>query len=162
MKKIIIAAILLFMAPIAAHAQMEGEVVDTLSFNPEIQLDAELEGLTIDGAMPLNVVVKQSTAIRQSLNNHITRNRNKMFNGYRIRIYYDNVQSARAESEREARRFRELYPDMSVYRSFANTYFMVQAGDFRTIIDAEAAMLKISEDFPSAAIVRSKFKYPAM
>lgn len=162
MKRFLLISVIMLLSAAMLRAQEIGETVDTLSYNPSAQVDSTLRGMSLEGAMPMNVTVKQATAIRHGLTNHIARNNNKMHSGFRIRIYYDNSQFARGESEKEVRRFRELYPDIAAYRSFANTYFKVVVGDFRSRIDAEAALQRIGADFPSAAIIREKFKYPAL
>ena len=162
MKKLLIAASLLLALATAAKAQDIGETVDTLSYNPQTMVDESLSGRSLEGVLPGNVTIKQSSAVRSGLASYVTRNASRMHNGFRIRIYYDNSQTSRAASEKAVRDFKASFPGISAYRSFANTYFKVVVGDFRNRIDAEAALEQISPLFPSAVIIRDKFKYPAI
>ncbi len=110
--------------------------------------------------MPDNVPIRQSASVRQAFDDQVINNAVKQFNGYRIRIYFNSVQSAREESSAALNRFRTLYPEIPSYLTYARPNFRVMVGDYRTRVDAEKALVYIKEDFPSATIVRDKFKYP--
>lgn len=126
------------------------------------QVDSSLLGKSIFSALPANVKVNQSQKVRQAFDGQIIGNADKQFNGYRIRIYYNSVQNARAESNSVLARFQNLYPEIPASLSYASPNFRVIVGDFRTRVDAERALVKIKEDFPSATIIRDRFKYPAL
>ncbi len=150
----------------AAHAQHTTppgyELVDSLVFTPLAVVDSTLEGSTVFSVMPDNVHVSQSGVIRNTVESRIRSNRDRQYSGYRIRIFFDNGQNARAESEAALYRFKVLNPGISAYRSFSNPYFKVTVGDFRNKSEAMAALENIRQQFPSAFIVQEKFKYPAM
>ncbi|MBR5924690.1 MAG: SPOR domain-containing protein, partial [Bacteroidales bacterium] len=92
----------------------------------------------------------------------IRSNRSKTFSGYRIRIFFDNSQTARTASEAALYRFKVLNPGVSAYRSFSSPYFRVTVGDYRNKSEALAALGAIKQQFPSAFIVQERFKYPAV
>lgn len=138
------------------------EWADSLVYTPMTAVDESLQGRTVFSAMPGNVTVNQSPALRDSLAAYIGRNQDRTVNGYRIRIFFDNKQNSRSASESEAARFRTLYPGYSVYRSFANPFFKVTVGDFRTKSEANVALRVIVNDFPTAFVVREKFRFPAL
>lgn len=138
------------------------EWADSLVFTPMSAVDDSLDGCDIFTALPENVTVNQSPAIRDSLMNFIQSNRSRNVNGYRIRIFFDNKQDSRTKSEVEAARFRALYPGYGVYRSFANPFFKVAVGDFRTKAEANAALRIMVKDFPAAFVIREKFRFPAL
>jgi hypothetical protein len=82
--------------------------------------------------------------------------------GYRVRIFFDNRQSARKESENVLKRFHAIFPDVMAYRLYANPYFKVTVGDFRTRSEAMALLARIKGDFPSAFVVKENIEYPAV
>ena len=115
MKRLVIAILILL--PFAARAQQvvpPGYVlVDSLVFTPLAAVDSTLEGSTIFNALPDRVTVRQSGVIRNAVETRIRANRGKQFNGYRIRIFFDNSQSARSASEAALYRFKVLNPGVS-------------------------------------------------
>lgn len=68
---------------------------------------------------------------------------NGMISGYRIRIYYDNVQNARALAANAVSRFRELFPGIPDNTEYKSPYFTVMVGYFRTREEAVKLQEKI-------------------
>ncbi len=106
------------------------------------------------------ITVKQSPEIRSAMAAHIDRNARKVASGqgeqtFRIRIFFDSGQNARAASEAAAARFRSLHPGVSVTRSFTNPFFKVTVGNYATKADAANALKSIQQEFPTAFIVRN-------
>ena len=87
-------------------------------------------------------------------------NAKKRLNGYRIRIFFDNKQSARANSEEVEKSFTESFPQYPVYRTYTNPYFKVAVGDFRTKSDAAKVLEKVLPFFPKAFIIKDVINYP--
>ena len=128
----------------------------------EVQLDSTLAGRDIFSALPEQVVVRQTPAVRAALNKQVSGNASRMYNGFRIRLYFASTRTAREESAAVIRRFNDKYPHIQAYRSFASPNFKVTAGNFRTRLEAEALLRQIKGDFPDAFIVRERFKYPTI
>ena len=80
-----------------------------------------------------------------------------MIRGYRVRIYFDNGQSARAESEAAQKRFAEMFPDIPTYIDYTAPYFKVTAGDFLTREEAIILWGRVLESFPTAFVVSENF-----
>lgn len=137
-------------------------IVDSLVFTRTSLVDTTLNGRNVFEILPDGVSVYQSDAVMASVYRRIEDNDMSNFNGYRIRIYFDNSQNAREESSSVMYRFKLKYPDISAYRTFDSPNFKVTVGDFRTRSEALAALKVIQNDFKSAFIVREKFKYPTM
>ncbi|MBR5249470.1 MAG: SPOR domain-containing protein [Bacteroidales bacterium] len=95
-----------------------------------------------------------SPELRAAYEQQLEANRLRVVNGYRLRIYFDNRQIARKESETVAQEFLASFPDMPVYRSYVNPYFKVTVGDFRTKSEALQFMEKIHLAYPAAFLVR--------
>lgn len=171
MKKAIITIIAILLAAITARSQQiydgltvpDGyRVVDTVVFSPASSIDSTLTGLNVWTAMPEGVTVDASQKIRNALQDRISEAPDRTVSGYRIRIFFDNKQDARTASEEAERLFLDKYHGMRTYRSYDNPYFKVTVGDFRTKGEAQSHLQRIKRDFPTAFVVRERFRYPAL
>lgn len=162
MKRAILTIILICFAWAFCNAQtnLEEFLPEPVPVAP--QVDSSILGKSIYEILPDNVTLRQSDAVSQALKGQIINNAGKQFNGYRIRIYFNSVQRAREESRAVMSRFQALYPGVPAYLSYSSPNFRVVVGSYRTRIDAEKALALIKEDFPSATIIRDKFKYPSL
>ena len=93
---------------------------------------------------------------------HIRDNASRTLSGYRIRIFFDNKQSARVASEEALKKFESIFHDVSAYRSYANPYFKVTVGDFRTKSEAMSYLERIRKEFPSAFVVKENIAFPVI
>lgn len=171
--KFIIALCVAALSFITAGAQgkaPEGyEYVDSVIYVRAASADSTLLGLNIFSILPskakgsrANVNVHQSSEIRSAMEGHIASNTERKINGYRIRIFFDNKQNARTESEAAFRKFTAKHHDMPAYRSYANPYFKVTVGDFRTKTEAMQMMKRVVADFPAAFIVKENINFPSV
>ena len=143
------------------------ELVDSLVYRFVSGADTTLIGKDIFHAMPLkargdkaDVEIYQSQEVANALRDQVASNSGRMINGFRVRIFFDNKQSARAESEAVLKRFEELHRDIKAYRTYANPYFKVTVGDFRTKSEAMEVLSRIKTEFPSAFVVKESIEYP--
>lgn len=160
------------LSSVAAYAQEpqapEGyEYVDSLVYVPRASVDSTLLGKDVFRDMPsrnhgdpATVEVGQSEILEMSMRQHIRKNASRTLSGYRVRIFFDNRQSARHESEQTLKRFRNMYPDVAVYRTYTNPYFKVTVGDCRTKSEAMKLLSRIKGNFPSAFVVKENIEYP--
>ena len=138
------------------------ELVDSVIYRPVATADSTLVGKSIFNVLPDNVNVRQSQQIANSMKNHVASNGARTISGYRVRIFFDNKQNARTESETVLKRFNGLYPDVMAYRIYANPYFKVTVGDFRTKSEAMELLSRIRYEFPSAFVVKESIEYPVV
>lgn len=141
--------------------------VDSLVYIPNVSIDSTLVGKDIFLDMPSEaagtdgtVMVSQSELIEQSMRKHVEANSTRTLSGYRVRIFFDNKQSARNESEQTVNRFREMYQEIAVYRTYTNPYFKVTVGDCRTRSEAMHLLSRIKRNFPSAFVVKENIECP--
>ena len=156
----------------AAFAQMvpDGyEMVDSVVHRPVAAVDSTLAGKDIFHILPskragddADVQIRQSQEIMSSMRQHIASNSKRTSSGYRVRIFFDNKQTARTESEKTLKRFKDLFPEVAAYRIYANPYFKVTVGDFRTKSEAMALLTRIKGAFPSAFVVKESIEYPVV
>ena len=144
-------------------------LVDSIVYRPAAAVDTTLVGRNILNLMPkkdnggkADVNVYQSVAIDLALQEHMTANSDRTLSGYRVRIFFDNKQSARVASEEAIKRFESLYHDVVAYRTYANPYFKVTVGDFRTKSEAMALLERIRHEFPSAFVVKENISFPVV
>lgn len=148
----------------AQHVEVpEGyELVDSVVYRPVETSDPALMGKNIFNVLPDNVNVRQSQQIANSMKSHVESNKARTISGYRVRIFFDNKQNARTESEAVLKRFKGAFPDVMAYRIYANPYFKVTVGDFRTKSEAMALLARIKGSFPSAFVVKENIEYPVV
>ena len=87
----------------------------------------------------------------------VEKNKGRRPQGYRIRIYFDNSQNARAVSEQIVDTFKVHHPDVPVYRIYDNPYFKVTVGEFRSKSDAMRFMEAIRPEYPTVFLVKESF-----
>lgn len=143
------------------------ELVDSLVYLPATAIDTSLAGKDILMIMPdspvgVSVKIRQSKGIADSYRSHVNSNSSRTMPGYRVRIFFDNKQTARAESEATLKRFAARYPGVGAYRTYANPYFKVTVGDFRTKSEAMELLEEIKHSFPGAFVVKENIEYPAV
>lgn len=109
---------------------------------------------------PAEVTVSQSTAIREAFMAYRSANEHAVITGYRIRVYYDNLRTSRADSEEVARTLSRIYPWLPVYRTYESPYFRVAVGDFRTPDEAMKLFNELKRQYPMAFIVKENINYP--
>ena len=107
-----------------------------------------------------NITVNRSASVDKAFEKYVEENSGKKLNGYRIRIFFDNKQTARMQSEEVEKTFIENFPQHPVYRTYTNPYFKVAVGDFRTRSDAAKVLLEIQKQFPKAFIIKDVINYP--
>lgn len=104
------------------------------------------------------ITVHQSPKMNEAMEYHIRQNKHKKNYGYRIRIFFDNRQSARNNSETVLTKFTELFPDIPAYRTYNNPYFSVSVGDFKNKSEAIRALELIKPEFPNALVLRDNIQ----
>ena len=143
------------------------ELVDSLVYRFIDGVDTTLTGKDVFHIMPLkgrgdaaDVEIYQSQGIADAVRQQVADNSARTITGYRVRIFFDNKQTARKESEEIYERFTNLYRDVKAYRTYANPYFKITVGDFRTRSEAMELLSRIKSEFPSAFVVKESIEYP--
>lgn len=169
---IFLVTIFAFVSAIDARAQQVPEgfvLVDSVVYRPVATVDTTLVGKDIFLLMPTremgagaNVTIHQTEAVKDAMRKQVAENENRALNGYRVRIFFDNKQTARVESEETLKRFESMYHDVVAYRTYANPYFKVTVGDFRTRSEAVQLLERIKGAFPSAFVVKESIEFPVV
>ncbi len=133
------------------------EILDSAFLNRDI---FHLVTRQTDNSSAITII--QSPHIVSAMRNYTAASRSRRINGYRVRIFFDNRQDARVKSESIENSFRELYPQVGVYRTYTNPYFKVTVGDFRNRSDAMKFLKRIEGVYPFPFIVREPISFPPL
>ena len=128
--------------------------------NGSAQVDSTLMGRSILSVLGPGVTVNQSRTMRSALDSYVSNNAAKKLSGFRIRVYFDNGQSARTRSESIARSVSNAFPGIGVYRTFESPNFKVCVGDFRTKDEALKVYHSLKATYPTAIILKETINYP--
>lgn len=171
---VIIASLIMFFGA-EMHAQEpvavpEGYVlVDSVVYRPVAAVDTTLAGKDVFLLMPskemgakADVKINQTEYVKDAMRRQVADNASRTLSGYRVRIFFDNKQTARVESEETLKRFESMYHDVVAYRTYANPYFKVTVGDFRTRSEAVKLLERIKGAFPSAFVVKENIAFPVV
>ena len=144
-------------------------LVDSVIYRPVATVDTTLVGKDVFLLMPtrqmgdkVDVKIKQTDAVKDAMRRQVSENSGRTLSGYRVRIFFDNKQTARVESEETLKRFESMYHDVVAYRTYANPYFKVTVGDFRTRSEAVNLLERIKGAFPSAFVVKENIEFPVV
>ncbi len=157
-------------AMVEVRAQIQEErtaVLDSLDAFRPVMVDSTLIGKSIFNILPskynghrIDVNIHQSKLIADAFRRHIESAEKRVVSGYRVRIYFDNKQDSRLDSETALLNFRKLYPEIPAYRSYQNPFFKVTVGDYRTKSEALFLLNRIKHSFPSAFVVKDEIQFP--
>ena len=76
--------------------------------------------------------------------------------GYRIQVTYTDV---RTDIYNSKGRMYQEFPDISSYVEYAQPYYKLRLGDFRTRLDATYYLQQVILLYPGAFIVKDKVKF---
>ena len=149
-------------------AQDIREGKDSVIYRQSASMDSTLVGkdifrlLSANGVDGSNVTVRQSRHILDAFESHVAANPARTSTGFRVRIFNDNKQTSRNDSEAALDRFKGVFPGISVYRTYSNPFFRVTVGDFRTKSEAMQLLQQVKGAFPTAFIVKETIGYPVV
>lgn len=170
---VFLASLIISVSGTALNAQEtipEGyELVDSVVYRPVAAVDTTLVGKDVFLLMPsremgakAGVKITQTDMVASAMRRQVADNGERTLSGYRVRIFFDNKQTARVESEETLKRFESLYHDVAAYRTYANPYFKVTVGDFRMRSEAVRLLERIKGSFPSAFVVKENIEFPVV
>ncbi len=110
-----------------------------------------------------NSVVFSDARIDSLVNLHIEHSQKyPVFQGYRIQIIKASGNDALTITEEARDKFTDKYIDTPVYLTFDEPYYRVRVGDFRTRLEAEKFLKKISRKYPGAWVIQDYINFPKL
>lgn len=82
-----------------------------------------------------------------------------LLDGYRVQIFFSND---RELINKQRERFTQQNPNVPTYVVYDAPNYSIKAGNFRTELEAEELRSRISFEFPSSIIQKSKIELPAI
>lgn len=132
-------------------------VMDSAFYNKNI-----LGLIAESGPSGARVIISQSRSMADAVNTNIEAAAVKKLTGFRVRIFFDNKQNARARSQEVMNGFLSRYSSVRAYWSHESPFFKVTVGDFRTKSEAMKLLSEISAEYPAAFVVRESINFPPL
>lgn len=126
----------------------------------EAVVDSTLLGKSIFNLLPSDVSVHQSQAITSLFSSYIAANSSRNVIVYRVRVFNDNKQTARNESEAVVKNIKNMFPNMTVYRSYQSPFFRVTVGDFRTKSEAMKLAEELKGTYQNCLVIKESAQFP--
>jgi hypothetical protein len=126
----------------------------------ETVVDSTLLGKSIFNIMPSDVRVHQSQAITSLFSSYVAANASRNVIVYRVRVFNDNKQTARNESEAVENNIKNMFPNLTVYRSYQSPFFRVTVGDFRTKSEAMKLAEELKGTYKNCLVIKESAQYP--
>lgn len=141
MKKLVLMAAFLWAAVWCAEAQ------SLSSFKEQLAREVISEATSA----PATVVATEQGSAAEVVRDLSNRNTKSLaLRGYRVCIFFDNGQDARAGAMEARTLFEEKFPGEALYMVYENPYFRVTVGNCLTIEEAIILKAKVAEFFPKA------------
>jgi len=96
-------------------------------------------------------------ARRPTLNRAILNTGDETVYGYRVQIFFGSSRQAAFAAQEK---FREEFPELRTYITYTEPNFKVQAGDFRTRLEAEKLKNELTQLFTTMFIISGKINPP--
>lgn len=149
MKKLLLATLAIALATIAASGQ------SIANFKAHLSVPDSLSGARVVASEEWGSAADAIMKFDAQTSPQAT------FQGYRIRIYSGNSQSARAEAEAAQQLFAEHY-NVPTYFAYENPYFLVSCGNCLTQEEAIMLLSKVRIHFPKAFVVMAEIPSSAV
>jgi hypothetical protein len=102
-----------------------------------------------------SVILHQSNEIETAIEAYKKYNYSSNgIDGYRIQIFSESGNDAKAKAERVVSEYKSLYSNPIPYLTYQQPNFKVRCGNFRTRAEARKYIKSISTTYPSAFIVK--------
>jgi len=101
-----------------------------------------------------SITFVKDSRVDQLIERRIEHNKITAVSGFRINIFFQSGNHSRGGALAAQQVFLEKFPDMDSYVSFEEPFFKVNVGNFRTRLEASAALRSIQAVYPQAHVVR--------
>jgi hypothetical protein len=162
-KAIVLAMMLAYGAGQAAATDTYADTDSIRHSNVVSIVDSINCGGTVSISQPaaFDAIMKRTATANGATANGLSQQHVATRAGYRIQVFDDNnPRTARAQAQAKEAQMLATFPQWRTYLTFNSPYWQLKVGDFRTRVEAEAAMVNIRDAFPSLSghmrLVREK------
>jgi len=118
-------------------------------------------GSVIADSLGLHISVRQDPRVDLLLQQHREiAIREQGIRGFRVQLSTDSGNQSKQRTQRRKAEFDLLFPGVSSYIIFDSPEFKLRVGNFRTRLDAQRFLEKISSKHPAAFIVVDRINFP--
>lgn len=138
---------------------LSAQVLDTLLLDRNI-----FELLNTTGFYGNRVTLVQPSQLKSAIEDQIIRNSVKKIQGFRIRIFSSNAQTARSVAQAMKEEFESIYPHIPAYPRFESPDYRLLVGNFRTKSEAMRFHKELTTrpQYRGAVIVSGPIEFPAL
>jgi len=105
----------------------------------------------------------QDIRIDTLLARHIALNEyNPDIEGWRIEIFFESGNNSKRLAIEAQSEFISKYTEVPTHLIFQEPYYKVRVGDFRSRLEAEEFLKKISNEYMNAFVVKSEIDFPKL
>jgi hypothetical protein len=101
-----------------------------------------------------SVKFSQDSRVDVLVEKHVESNKITPISGFRISIFFQSGNHSRSSAMATQNAFSERFPSMKSYVIFEEPYFRVNVGNFRTRLEAAAALDELKAAYPQAFVIR--------
>ena len=83
----------------------------------------------------------------------------KRIDGFRVQITSYSGVNSKTSIESATEQFKQLFPEIPCYTTYAEPNFRLRAGNFRTKIEAYKALRRIAPSFPGAFVLKDQIEF---
>jgi len=107
-------------------------------------------------------IIVQDARINTLVAKHIAFNESRgSLKGFRIQIFFDSGNNSKSKAVSALSVFKAKHPEIGAYLTFQEPNYKVRVGDFRSRMEAQRFLHKITEEIPTAFIVKDdEINYP--
>jgi len=109
-------------------------------------------------------IITSDGRIKTLIEKHIAFNENKgSIKGFRVQIFFDSGNNSKSRAVTAMNDFTLKHPETKAYLMFQEPNYKVRVGDYRSRMDAQYFLHKITEEYPDAFVVKdNEINYPGL
>ena len=119
-------------------------------FKHKLAQPAQSDSTIVAARQGARVLVSETDNAASAIAKATQRTKQNRFYGYRVCVFFDNGQNARAEAIAARDKCEEEFPDINAYMIYENPYFKVTVGDCLSSEEAIILMGRVLPSFPKA------------
>jgi hypothetical protein len=106
-----------------------------------------------------HLVIDEPTTVTQMVNDFLKENTNaKTLKGYRVQLF----NGSKAEAQKVRIAFLKAYPDIEIIMTYQTPEYKIQAGNFRTLLEAEQLLNELRSTFKGSFVVKTTIDFPPL
>ncbi|TVQ14343.1 MAG: SPOR domain-containing protein [Bacteroidetes bacterium] len=106
--------------------------------------------------------VKQDESVDKLISSFRQHNRNRGMQGFRVQVYTASGNRSKLLTDRVKAEFDAKHPGVRSYITYDEPYYKLRVGDFRSRLEAQQFLRRISSDYIYAIVVVDRINLPRL